>query len=141
MIVLFWCPDCRALHSPSEVAFAEDAGATMVEPRCVRSGGPVEFCGIPDDPDDERYGLPRCPVCHDDVLMSSRFCPRCGAPLYTGPLTLPSTPPSPNTEVPPAGGGADTPPAYRNTARLVVQFARQRVRRQQVAAILELLAE
>jgi hypothetical protein len=81
MLIQFWCPSCRALHAPAEVEYAPDAGATpMAPPRCPRSGLPVEFRAIPDDPDDERYALPRCPTCYGDVRPSSRFCTRCGAP-------------------------------------------------------------
>lgn len=141
MIVLFWCLTCCALHGPDEVVFTDDAGATMVTPRYAQCSQPVAFRAIPDDPDDPRYGLPRCSTCRGDVRASSRFCPQCGAPLHTGPLTLPSSPLPPDTKVPAAGGGDGAPAAYRNAAQLVVEFARQRVHRQQVATILGLLAE
>jgi hypothetical protein len=134
MIVLFWCLECRALHAPGEVAFADDAGATMAEPRCARTGGVVELRGIPDDPDDERYGLPRCPTCRAEVRPTGRFCTRCGAALQTGPLPA-------GAAAPGAGGGEASPSTYRNSAQVLVEFARQRARRLQLATILELLAE
>ena len=141
MIVQFWCTACHALHATSEVAFADDAGATMLEPRCARSGGVVEFRGIPDDPDDERYGLPRCPTCRADVRPTARFCTRCGTSLQTGSLVLPSKPHLDSTVVPSAGADSGSPGAFRNSAQMLVDWARQYARRLQVATILDLLAE
>jgi hypothetical protein len=93
MIILFWCPGCRALYGPSDVASTDVAQATMANPRCRRCNRPVEFRGIPDDPDDPQYGLPRCPTCRGQIRASSRFCTQCGTSLHTGPLpTLPGSP-------------------------------------------------
>lgn len=141
MIVLFWCLTCCALRGPDEVVFTDDAGATMVTPRCAQCSQPVAFRAIPDDPDDPRYGLPRCSTCRGDVRASSRFCPQCGARLHTGPLPTLPRPRTSDQKAVTERNGADQPAAYRNAAQLVVEFARQRVHRQQVASILGLLAE
>jgi hypothetical protein len=141
MIVLFWCSTCRSLYDPGAVLFTDDAGATMITPRCARCSQPVEFRGIPDDPDDPQYGLPRCATCRGEVRASSRFCPRCGAPLLTGPLPALPTPPTLNHDPIAERDRAGQATGYRSAAQLVVRFARQRQHRQLLAGILELLAD
>src|SRR5262249_18719486 len=94
VMILYWCPECRKIYGTNEV---RDVGAEEKEyPRIYTHGTEkvldygnferhcprthrVEMRGIPDDPDDEAYGQPRCPTCRIVLKPTDRVCPCCGA--------------------------------------------------------------
>ncbi len=49
--------------------------------RCGKTGATVQLRAIHDDPDDEAYGTPRCPVCQLEIKAPASPCPACGTTL------------------------------------------------------------
>jgi len=76
MIITYWCPACREMHNSRDLHHPTAAGESE---RCRKTGTTVELRGLHDDPDDDAYGTPRCPVCQLEMKNPASPCPACGA--------------------------------------------------------------
>jgi len=63
MMITYWCAPCRLQVS-----------APGACPQCQR---PLALRATRDDPDDPRYGTPRCPICGLEFDDGSRSCQSC----------------------------------------------------------------
>ena len=63
MMITHWCATCRQMQSASGV--------------CSQCRGPLQPRITRDDPDDEKYGTPRCPTCWLEFKEGADSCSSC----------------------------------------------------------------
>lgn len=75
MMILYWCPACRSIHPDGDLLPPTSPGGPQL---CRRTGSAVRLRALRDDPDDERYGTPRCALCQLEIPEPLPACPACG---------------------------------------------------------------